>query len=248
MKKNKEIKKLVIDEFSSKNTQIFYIKKAESGLWKSEEKLIDKYFAKNSSILDIGCGTGRTTIALSKKGYSIIGIDITPKMIENAKKIAEEKKMNINYLIGDAVELDFLNESFDNALFSNQGWAQIPGSENRIKSLKEVYKVLKPGGIFIFTFHQRKLIGKYLFFWIWQWIRLYILKPLKFKVDELDFGDRFFKRESSGVDFKDKQYIHIASKKEVINQVGNAGFKIIYSGSGLSEHSGSKPIFIVCQK
>jgi hypothetical protein len=49
MKGNKEIKKLVIQEFSGDNAQIFYIKKVESGLWKSEEKLIDKYFAKNKT-------------------------------------------------------------------------------------------------------------------------------------------------------------------------------------------------------
>ena len=85
----------VINANDSNRTQEWYIKKAESGLWRSEEILIKKYFKQKSTILDIGCGTGRTTIHLHNLGYKVIGTDITPMMIKNAKKIAKLKNLKI---------------------------------------------------------------------------------------------------------------------------------------------------------
>ncbi len=147
----KTLKEHVITKFSLKATQEWYVKKAESGLWGSEEIMTRKYFKPKSTILDIGCGTGRTTIHLHKLGYKVTGIDITPEMINNAKVIAKLKKLKIKYEIGDATDLIYKKFSFDNALFSFNGWTQIPGGKNRLKALSEIYRVLKPDGHFIFT-------------------------------------------------------------------------------------------------
>ncbi|MFH1592524.1 MAG: class I SAM-dependent methyltransferase [Candidatus Woesearchaeota archaeon] len=243
-----KLKKLVIDEFSGKDVQELYIQKAEDGLWKSEEKLIDRYFKKRGKVLDIGCGTGRTTIALVKKRYKVIGIDIVPKMIENAKKIAKKKKLKIHYRVMDACNLNFKDKTFYYALFSNQGWTQIPGKENRFLALKETYRVLKKEGVYIFSAHIRQYSLKWLPLWSWMWFKLYILKSLGFKIDELDFGDRFFGREMSGAKFKTKQYIHVGSVKEASRQLNDSGFQILSIGKGVSEQSGTKPTFFVCRK
>ena len=91
----KNLKDHVITTFGSNTTQEWYIKKVESGLWGSEELMIRKYFKPNSTILDIGCGTGRTTIHIQKLGYKVTGIDITPAMINNARSIAKLKNLKI---------------------------------------------------------------------------------------------------------------------------------------------------------
>ncbi len=240
------LKKSIIKEFSSKKAQEIYIKEAEKGLWPSEKILIKKYFKPKSFILDVGCGTGRTTIPLYKLGYNILGIDITPMMIKNAKRIAKSKKLGIRYEVRDVTALKFKNEFFDNVLFSYNGWTQIPKKENRIKALKEICRVLKPDGCFIFTTHIRKLKG-FTLFWIKQWIKIYILKPLGFNIKEMDFGDRFFYDRN-----RKKQFIHIPSLKEINEQISIAGFKLIFNEKSniISPKDNQKfpPMFYVCKK
>ena len=55
------------------------------GLWDSGRLLVSKYFRKEDRILDIGCGAGRTTIALYRLGYlNVQGMDLSKGMIERA--------------------------------------------------------------------------------------------------------------------------------------------------------------------
>ncbi|MBI5804227.1 methyltransferase domain-containing protein [Candidatus Pacearchaeota archaeon] len=244
-------KEHVRKEFGSRGAQKLYIRLAEQGLWKSEEELIKKYLKKKGAkVLDIGCGTGRTTIPLHKKGYKVMGVDITPEMIENAKKIAKTKKLNINFKVDDATNLSFKDNEFDYALFSNQGWTQIPNSKERLRALREIKRILKKNGIFIFSSHRRVWGSKWFLFWVWMYFRFYILKNLGFKIWENDFGDRLFKRESSSKEegYDTKQYIHISSEEEIRKQLKEVGFKILFVGSGLSEQSNYKPMFFVVKK
>lgn len=247
----KHLQQHIINEFSSSVTQELYIQKAKNGLWKSEEILVKKYFKPKSTILDIGCGTGRTTIHLHKLGYKVTGINITPAMIKNAQKIAKSKKLKIKYEIGDATNLRFKASTFNNAIFSFNGWTQIPEEKNRLKTLKEIHRVLKPNGHFIFTSHLRKMRG-FTAFWLKQWLKLYLLKPLGFNIKEIDFGDRFFDREGTNKPCNHKQYIHIPNLKKVKTQIAKAGFDLVFiaRANTISEEKTGEtpPMFYVCKK
>lgn len=140
----------------------------EVGLWNSERIVFEKYISKNDKVLDLGCGAGRTTINLFKNGYNnIIGLDIADKLINYAKDYSSTHKLNINFVVGNATKLEYEDNTFDVVIFSFNGMQCIPGLENRRNVLKEVYRVLKPGGYYIFTAHDRHdpKCPQYLPFW-----------------------------------------------------------------------------------
>jgi ubiquinone/menaquinone biosynthesis C-methylase UbiE len=127
----------------------------EVGLWQSEKYIFAKYLHPQSRILDIGCGTGRTTFGLYGMGFKdIIGLDLSEGMISAAQKIAKDKGIEISFAVENACALSFDTDSFDAVVFSFNGIMTIPAKETRQKSFNEIYRVLKPGGIFIFTTHD----------------------------------------------------------------------------------------------
>ena len=118
-------------------------------------------------------------------------------------------------------------------------------------------RVLKKDGILIFTIHERTILGKRFFFWIWQAFKIYILKNIGFNTEEIDFGDRFFKREVSsdekGNTYSTKQYIHIPSINEVKNQINQIdNLKILEINKSLQKDNKKpkkrNPVFFVVQK
>ena len=77
-------------------------------------------FNKSLKILDVGCGTGRHTIELSKRGYSVTGIDLSESQLTRAREKAESNNLKINFLKHDARNLPF-NNDFDVAIMLCEG-------------------------------------------------------------------------------------------------------------------------------
>lgn len=244
-----DIKQYVIDSFSTDNSIKKYTADVKNGLWKSEEILIDKYFTKGSYILDLGCGVGRTTIPLYNKGYKVLGIDLTPKFIELAQSSTQE---NLHFEVGDATSLKYKDNTFDNVLFSFNGWSMIPTKEMRIEAAKEIYRVLKPNGYYIFSFHKRSIVGQELL-WLIQLIKIKLLKPLGYKTKETDFGDFYFTKDSETT-YPIAQFVSFLSPKEVQNIYTSIGFEIelMKMRSELCSEDNTLPsgdvMFFVCKK
>ena len=250
-----DIKTTVISRFSELEAQERYRNLSLEGLWSSEKFLYSEYFKKGSSVVDLGCGSGRTTFPLTKLGYKVVGIDLTPAMIRTAKKLSKDLRLVVDFRVGDATALDLKNGSFDNGIFSFCGWNQIPGNANRLKALEEAFRVLKSNGVFIFSSHIRivGVFGKWIPLWIKQFFKLYLLKPLGFKIAEEEWGDRFFNKEGS-LAYSQPQYTNIPSLKLVKQQIAEAGFELVYNNYRFNvENQGQKKktsncMFFVCKK
>lgn len=102
-------------------------------------------------ILDMGCGTGRHAIELTKRGYQVTGIDLSESQLERAREKAKEAGLEIDFRQADARNLPFL-EAFSMAIMLCEGgFPLMETDEMNFQILQSAAKALKPGGKFIFT-------------------------------------------------------------------------------------------------
>jgi SAM-dependent methyltransferase len=113
------------------------------------EKELD--YNKSLKILDVGCGTGRHSIELTKRGYDITGIDLSESQLRVAGEKAAADKLKIRFLRLDARKLPFEDE-FDVAIMLCEGgFPLMETDEMNFEILSNVTKALKKPGKFIFT-------------------------------------------------------------------------------------------------
>lgn len=193
----------------------------EVGLWASEQYVFTKYMKTSDRILDVGCGTGRTTFALYDIGFKdIIGLDLTPEMIAAAEEIKQERQSPIEFMVGNAKELPFETSQFDVVIFSFNGFMSIPNSKERFKALQEINRVLKAGGTFLFTTHDREKDENYFAFWKAEKERWD--KGLE-RADLYEFGDIITSSKNEERDI----FIHIPDQAEVQDFLERGGFSIL---------------------
>ena len=192
----------------------------EIGLWKSEKIVVNKYFKSKDRILDIGCGAGRTTLELYRLGYkNIEGLDLSEKMVIKSKELSANMNYEIKFHVGDATKLHFDDESFEGALFSFNGIMQIPQQENRIQALKEIKRILKPNGYFIFTTHDR-YDKEGVFRYLWEQEEK---KWTENKQDKrlYEFGDMIITIGDT------ESFIHFPTREEVVDIIEKADLKLV---------------------
>jgi len=108
-------------------------------------------FNKNSRILDIGCGTGRHSIELAKRGYNLTAVDLSDSQLERAKRKAADAKVKIDFRKEDARELTFNNE-FDLVIILCEGaFPLMETDEMNYRILQNAEAALKQKGKLIFT-------------------------------------------------------------------------------------------------
>jgi len=108
-------------------------------------------YNKGLKILDVGCGTGRHSIELTKRGYNVTGIDLSESQLQRAREKAAAENLNITFLRHDARHLPFTGE-FDLAIMLCEGgFPLMETDEMNFEILKSAAKALKKNGKFIFT-------------------------------------------------------------------------------------------------
>jgi 2-polyprenyl-3-methyl-5-hydroxy-6-metoxy-1,4-benzoquinol methylase len=113
------------------------------------EKEID--FNKSQKIIDIGCGTGRHSIELAKRGYKVTGIDLSESQLARAKEKAKAQNLQIDFQKHDARNLTFKNE-YDLAIILCEGaFSLMETDEMNYEILRNATNSLKTAGKLIFT-------------------------------------------------------------------------------------------------
>ncbi|MCC6488019.1 MAG: class I SAM-dependent methyltransferase [Candidatus Hydrogenedentes bacterium] len=108
-------------------------------------------FDKSLKILDVGCGTGRHSIELTRRGYCVTGVDLSESQLARAREKASEQNLSIAFLRHDARELPFEAE-FDAAIMLCEGgFPLMETDEMNFEILTNVTRALKSKGKFLFT-------------------------------------------------------------------------------------------------
>lgn len=106
------------------------------------------------SVLDLGCGAGFLSNALSRDGYRVTGVDLSENSLEVAKK--HDSSGRVSYCHADAYEVPYANGTFDVVTCMDF----LEHVENPAQVVQEAARVLKKDGIFIFhTFNRNYLSG-----------------------------------------------------------------------------------------
>lgn len=110
-----------------------------------------------SKILEIGCGLGAESTFLAVRGMNMTSVDISQDAVNTAKKIADAYQVNVNWKVGDILQMDLPEQGFD--VITDQGCFHHLTNEERPVYLKQVMKFLKPGGMFILRCFSDKISG-----------------------------------------------------------------------------------------
>jgi 2-polyprenyl-3-methyl-5-hydroxy-6-metoxy-1,4-benzoquinol methylase len=96
-------------------------------------------------LLDMGCGTGWTSVLFAKKGFHVVGQDLVPEAVEAGRRLKAQNGIeHLEFISGDYESLTF-NEEFDVVVFFDC----LHHAVDEVSALRSAYRALKPGGICI---------------------------------------------------------------------------------------------------
>ena len=200
----------VLDHYQEATEQV--------GLWNSERMVFSKTFSDpDLKLLEIGCGAGRISFGLWKRGYcNLTATDFSKAMVKRSRILNQKFKTEISFQVEDATGLSFGDNSFDGAIFGFNGLMQIPGRENRLQAMREIQRVLKPGSYFVFTTHDQAMP---------KWKKFWANERKKWKKGQqnpelLEFGDRFEETP------RGKLFIHVPDVGDIRSDLMAAGFSV----------------------
>lgn len=119
---------------------------------KSKVDFLDRLFQKSGAvtILDVACGTGNYALALAKRGYTVLGIDLSEKMIELAAKKAEAEKVNAMFAVADMRNLAELGRVFGGLFCIGNSLSHFADEKELRAGLAGMRRVLATGGYAVF--------------------------------------------------------------------------------------------------
>ncbi len=117
------------------------------------EQTMKEQNIKGNKILDLACGTGNITLPLAKKGYNIIGADLSEDMLAVAQQKLAQEGFHVPFYQQDMTELE-LPEEFDCITIFCDSLNYVLEEEGVQRTFQRVYEHLKAGGLFLFDVHS----------------------------------------------------------------------------------------------
>jgi len=170
----------------------------------TKDSIVEEFISKNDKkVLDLGCGSGRNFFKFPWFKGIIYGVDFSSEMLKFAEQNAKQNNINVILKKANTWDLDFKDNFFDKIMCIAVLHC-IEGKEKRDKTIKEMYRVLKPKGKIIITAWNKKA------------------KRWKNKTKETKVS---WNLEETGK--KVYRHYYLYDSEELISDLGGVGFKIL---------------------
>ena len=141
-------------------------------------------------VLDIGCGSGALATRIAKQGASVTAVDLTQTAVDLTHENAKVQKLDVDVIRCDVEKLPIEFDKFD-FVFS---WGVLHHTETFENALKEVNRVLKPGGRSLIMVYYRNSIVYYLHGFYWLIFRGYMFRGYTINGVQDLYTDGYFHR------------------------------------------------------
>lgn len=202
----------------------------------------------NPSVLDMACGAGRHAVAFAKLGFKVTAIDLSQRLISEAKLSAEQAATEIDFVLSDILEYES-NKRFDLVinLFTSIGYFE--NDEENYAVIEKAYNHLKPDGYFVIDYFNKDFLMKNL-----VPTTVFSENGLKITQNRSIEGTRVIKKiiiENNDHNEQFYESVRLFSYEEILFSIKKAGFTIFkqygdYFGNDyVSETSPRLIIFVV---
>ncbi len=191
---------------------------ADCALLTVDRLFAERHFDRPGRLIDLGCGTGRLLVPFARRGYWVLGVDLSEEMLKTAAAKAQQAGASVQLLRANLVELDALREeAFDYAacLFSTLG--MIAGAEARRRVVAHAFRLLRPGGKFVLHVHNRGFS-----LWDPQGRRWLLRDTVRRLLRRAGAGDRVMPAH----DGLPPLTMHLFSRREAVRLLRGAGFRV----------------------
>jgi len=192
---------------------------ADNRLFNFDEQVLARHLLRPGLVIDLGSGTGRALLPLSRRGFRTLAIDLSRPMLEVLGEKARLEGLSVWRLQANLVELECLRDEAADymiCLFSTLGMIQ--GAANRGRLLGHAARILRPGGLLVLHVHN-------------LWYNLFDAAGRAWLVRHLwrscfsrmvERGDKFFNYR--GIP---RMFVHAFTRRELRRAVRAAGLKLV---------------------
>ena len=113
---------------------------------------VQKHLERNKKTLDLMCGPGRFLVGLTKAGYDIEGIDLSPNMIDEAREYARTRSTKIQVSQQDGAKLSYSDGEFNQVIVMGDSIGAITTKDARMKVLDEIARITSKNGRIVLVY------------------------------------------------------------------------------------------------
>jgi len=206
----------------------------KTGLIAEEEFLVDNHLHRSKNTLEAGTAGGRILHALRMRGFSeLSGFDFVPEFIETARR--RDPEQLIRFDVQDARALAYESNSFDQVIYLQQILSTLACFEDRSRAAREAARVLKPGGVALFSFLSWEVRRAPLIFKLYiSYLRL--IRAVTRSRDSIQALPWLYvggRMRIAGALFDQRPFVYWIRIDEACELLKSAGFRVEGLGTGL---------------